>query len=230
MLTVYGYRYSIYLRIVRLVLAEKGLSAAMVEVDPFGDLPDGYLGLHPFGRVPVLCHDDFSLYETVAIARYLDDAFAGPALQPEGAKARARMAQVIAVADAYAYWPLVRQVYAQSVFRPAEGLPPDPEALDAGLAGAPRVLGALETLVAAGLGLGHDASDTPVTLADLHLAPMIGAFAAAPEGAALLANYPALESWWARIAARPAWAATDPGLPEPDTPQADVSGSDMPGA
>ena len=72
-----GYRYSVYLRIVRVVLAEKGVAFAHVEVDPFAGPPDWYLALHPFGRVPTLRHGDFVLYETSAIARYVDAAFAG---------------------------------------------------------------------------------------------------------------------------------------------------------
>ena len=38
--------------------------------------------LHPFGRVPALQHDDFVLYETNAIAAYIDDVFPGPKLTP----------------------------------------------------------------------------------------------------------------------------------------------------
>ncbi len=138
MLTVYGYSYSVYLRVVRLVLAEKRLHADMVEVDPFCELPAGYLELHPFGRVPVLNHNGFGVYETVAITRFLDEGFAGPSLQPTDARARARLTQAIAVTDAYAYWPLVRHVYVKAVFRPAEGSVGSPEELEFGLAGAPR--------------------------------------------------------------------------------------------
>ena len=82
-LVLHGYRYSVYVRIVRLALAEKGVAYERVEVNPFApDVPAAYLALHPFGRVPTLVHDDFALYETGAITRYLDRAFAGPALQP----------------------------------------------------------------------------------------------------------------------------------------------------
>src|SRR6266478_5495835 len=65
--------------------------------------------LHPFRRVPTLVHDDFVLYETQAITRYIDEAFAGPAFQPVQPRQRARMAQVISIIDAYGYVPMVRQ-------------------------------------------------------------------------------------------------------------------------
>ena len=91
-LVLHGYRYSVYLRIVRLTLAEKGVAYDRVEVNPFAsDVPAAYLALHPFGRVPTLVHDGFVLYETGAITRYIDRAFPGPPLQPGDARALARM-------------------------------------------------------------------------------------------------------------------------------------------
>ena len=120
-LVLHGYRYSVYLRIARLALAEKGVAYDRVEVNPFApDVPAAYLALHPFGRVPTLVHDDFVLYETGAITRYVDRAFAGPALQPAAPQALARMDQIIGVVDSYGYWPLVRQVFSQRVFRPRD--------------------------------------------------------------------------------------------------------------
>ncbi len=76
---LHGYRYSVYVRIARLALAEKSVTYQRVEVNPFApDMPSAYLVLHPFRRVPVLVHDDFVLYETAAITRYVDETFAGP--------------------------------------------------------------------------------------------------------------------------------------------------------
>lgn len=207
-LVLHGYRHSVYLRVVRMVLAEKGVACERVEVDPFATLPEGYRDLHPFGRVPVLVHDGFAVYEAQAIGRYVDEGFAGPALQPAGAAARARMAQVIGVVDSYGYWPLVRQVFSHAVFRPAAGEAGDPAEVAAGFAAAGRVLGALERIAAEGLVLAG-----PVALADLHLAPMIAAFVQAPAGAEMLGRHPALARWWAGMRRRESLAATDPGLP-----------------
>src|SRR5436190_22444990 len=125
-LVLHGYHYSVYLRIVRLVLAEKGLSYDRIEVDPFApDVPAAYLALHPFGRVPTLVHDGFVLYETGAITRYVDRTFAGSALQPATPRALARMDQLIGIIDSYGYWPMVRQVFSHRVFRAAAGRPVD---------------------------------------------------------------------------------------------------------
>ena len=63
-IVLYGYHYSVYLRIVRMTMLEKGVGWTHVEIDPFAKvIPADYLALHPFGRVPTLKHNDFVLYE-----------------------------------------------------------------------------------------------------------------------------------------------------------------------
>lgn len=206
-LVLHGYKHSVYVRIVRLALAEKGVACERVEVDPFApDNPGAYLDLHPFGRVPTLVHDDFVLYESGAITRYIDRAFTGPPLQPAAPRMLARMDQIIGIADSYAYWPLVRQMFAHRVMRPHLGRPSDEDQIAQGLAAAPRVLGALESLASGGAFLAGPA----LSLADLHLGAMIAYFTQAAEGADLLRRYPRLVRWWSGLALRPAFAATDP--------------------
>ena len=210
-LVLHGYRYSVYVRIARLALAEKGVAYDRVEVNPFApDIPAPYLALHPFGRVPTLVDDDFALYETGAITRYVDRTFSGPALQPKQPRALGRMDQIIGVVDSYGYWPLVRRVFSHRVFRPAIGQPADEAEVERGLAGATKVLAALEPLAAPDAFLAGPA----LSLADLHLGAMIAYFAAAPEGTALLNKHPRLTAWWEHLSRRPSFGATDPGLPK----------------
>jgi glutathione S-transferase len=107
--TLFGLERSVYTRIVRLVLEEKAVAYTLRETEIFGSdgVPAEHLVRHPFGRIPALRHGDFSLYEASAIARYVDEAFAGPALQPTAPRARARMNQAISILDSYAYRPMV---------------------------------------------------------------------------------------------------------------------------
>jgi len=196
-LVLHGYRYSVYQRIARLILAEKGLAYRQVEVNPFApDLPAAYLALHPFGRVP-------------ALTRYVDRAFPGPALQPAEPGALARMDQIIGVVDAYGYWPLVRQVFSHRVFRPRHGQPADEAEVAKGLAAAVKVLAALENLASDAAFLVGPA----VSLADLHLGAMLAYFVQASEGDALVHKHVRLANWWQKLRQRPSFAATDPGLP-----------------
>ena len=203
---LHGYRYSVYNRIARLVLLWKEVEHRTVEVDPFGELSEAYLKLHPFGRVPVLTHGSFTLFETSAITRYVDRAFAGRPLQPEGAVASARMDQVVAVIDAYAYWPMVRQVSSHAFFRPFHGEPSSRDEIDAGLKSSRKILSFLEGVASEGLVLtGRD-----ITLADCHLAPVVDYFVRAEEGRAALALHPALQGWWDRLSTLDMLKATDP--------------------
>ena len=138
---------------------------------------------------------EYLLYETQAITRYIDEVFEGPRLQPSEPKSRARMAQVMSIVDAYVYWPMVRQVFSQRMFAPFLGEAADEAEITAGLEASARPLSALEALLRNGAPLGG----SQVTLADLHLAPMMAYFAATPEGQAQLQRYPGLNAWWAEM-------------------------------
>ena len=208
---LYGYKYSVYAWIARLALREKGCAYEWREVNPFAeDVPADYLALHPFKRVPVLVHGDFVLYETSAMTRYVDEAFDGPSLQPATPRERARQQQIISVIDNYAYWPLVRQVFSHGVFRQRTGREADPNEVQRGLEAAPRVIGALEELAG---GSNFLCSDS-ISLADVHLAPMIGYFTLYPDGEMLLDRQYRLARWWAAMSERSTFKETMPDLPQ----------------
>ena len=67
---VFGADYSVYVRIVRLCLIEKGVEYELLPIDVFAKEgpPQSYLARHPFGRIPAFEHAGFWLYETSAIA------------------------------------------------------------------------------------------------------------------------------------------------------------------
>ena len=82
---LYGSDYSVYVRIARMTLEEKGVDYELV----------------PLGRIPAFEHDGWMLYETQAIMRYVDAVVPGPRLQPEEPRAAARMDQLIGIVDWY---------------------------------------------------------------------------------------------------------------------------------
>ena len=207
---LHGYEYSVYSWIARMTLHEKGVAYEWKEINPFGDnMPAAYLALHPFQRVPTLVHEQFVVFETGAITRYVDDAFQGPKLQGKEPMERARCNQIVSIIDSYAYWPLVRQVFSHRVFRPSLGRPAVDEEIQLGLAAAPRVLSGLESIAGDSRYLCCDA----LSLADIHLAPVIGYFSMAKEGEALVLQHSKLSAWWQRISQRAAYLATMPRLP-----------------
>jgi glutathione S-transferase len=118
------------------------------------------------------------------------------------------MQQIVSIVDSYAYRPMVRQVYTHAVFRQRLGRAADPAEVIAGIAASRTVLGALERLIAP-----PESRQWSPTLADLHLAPLMGYFTGAAEGRAMLATYPCLAAWFAAMAAREAYRETEPVLP-----------------
>jgi stringent starvation protein A len=87
---------------VRIVLAEKGLSYELVEID----LAQGeqrrqdFVRLNPFARVPVLVDEDTTVYDSTIINEYLEDEYPEPPLLPalgrSAQRARARIWEDIA--------------------------------------------------------------------------------------------------------------------------------------
>jgi len=71
-----------------LILTAKGVTYTFHDTEDEMYLPI-HLQRHPFGRVPALQHDDFMLYETSAIAAYVDDVLPGPKLTPADPRKRA---------------------------------------------------------------------------------------------------------------------------------------------
>lgn len=204
--TLYGAPYSVYVRAVRLALEEKGVPYRLVPVDVFaeGGVPPEHLERHPFGKIPAFEHRGFRLYETGAITRYVDEAFAGPALQPGSPKERARVNQALGILDSYAYRTLVWDIYVERVSAPRRNRVPDEERIAAALPRAAVCLRALE----AAMGDGPFLAGPLLTLADLHAAPMFALFMAAPEAETLLRPHPALRAWWEGAAGRASMAAT----------------------
>jgi len=202
--TLYGADYSVYVRIIRLALAEKGVDHELVPVDVFAPdgLPSWYLDLHPFGRIPAFEHDGLTLYETSAIGRYIGEAFPGPTLQPADARARGTMNQIIGMLDAYAYRAMVWDVAVERL----EKAEPDEALIAAALIQARTVLNALTALKAKGPWL---LGDQP-TLADLHAGPIVGYFAKVAEGRATIAEFPEIQAWWERLAAKQSFLSTEP--------------------
>ncbi len=168
---LWGAAYSVYVRSARLALAEKGVAYDLVEVDVFaaGGPPAEHRARHPFGRIPAFEHDGFRLYETGAIARYVDEAFDGPPLQPTEPRPRARMNQAISILDNYAYRTLVWDIFVERVRAPAQGRAPDEARIAAALPKAATCLRALEDLMD---GNPFIAGPTP-GLADCHALPML---------------------------------------------------------
>ncbi|HEX4969494.1 MAG TPA: glutathione S-transferase family protein [Steroidobacteraceae bacterium] len=198
---LYGLARSVYTRIARLVLEEKGVRYTLEEVEIFGSagVPAEHLARQPFGRIPAFAHDGFMLYETDAITRYIDEAFTGTRLQPQEPRARARMNQVIAIIDSYAYRPMIWGVFAARIVAPEEGIAPNEMLVAESLTRSRTCCRALEEI----LGTSRYFAGDEVTLADLHALPILLYFSMTHEGRETLSAHPRLRAWLDAAAARP---------------------------
>jgi glutathione S-transferase len=194
-----------YGRAVLATLVEKGASYRFAPVAPGGNRQEPHVSRHPFGRVPVLEHDGYMLYETQAILRYLDRVLPDPALTPADPKAAGRMDQVMNICDWYLFQGVNNVIGFHRVVRPRlMGLAPDEAAIAEAMPKAHVVFNELSRLLGGG---SYFAGDKP-TLADILVAPQLGFLAETPEWAPLTEASPNLVSWLHRMEALPSFKAT----------------------
>ena len=204
-ITVFGDPRSTYVRTVRMALAEKGVAYSHEPVAPHSV---EIVALNPFGRVPAFRDGEFTLYETSAIVRYIENPSPGPrCLQATPACARRwSNGSASSTATRTTRWsvatccntcfpkgrtarPIVR-----SSTRPCRRSRPTSTSSTALTARAMQLVG-----------------DT-VSMADLLLAPIVFYLGMFPEGKTLLAGAPNVTRAHAWMAERPSFKATVPPL------------------
>jgi RNA polymerase-associated protein len=74
---------------VRVVLAEKGITVEIVNVEG-SNKPEDLIDLNPYNTVPTLVDRELALYDPRAIMEYLDERFPHPPLMPVDPVSRAR--------------------------------------------------------------------------------------------------------------------------------------------
>lgn len=207
---VFGPAYSTFTRTVRLALEEKGQAYDLIEVDILHGAhqrPE-HLARHPFGKVPAFRHGDLQLFETDPITRYVNEAFAGPDLEPPDPRRRALMGQAIAVIAGYAYPAIVGQIFMQRVVAPMVGGTADETVIQDAVPKAETCIRVLEQMAQ-----GHACLVSEgLSRADLFLIPIYDYLVQTPEGQQLVAGAPNIQRWWQNVRTRPAVEATRPQL------------------
>jgi len=147
--------------------------------------PDWFLKISPHGKVPVLLVDDQPLFESNAIAEYLDEVVA-PRLHPENAFQRARNRAWTDFVPTFAA-ALSRVNYAKSGEEVREGCEAAKSALD-------RVEEALGT---SRIEAGPYFNGPRLSLVDAAYAPFLQRFSIVEPrlGTRLLAPYPRIQAW-----------------------------------
>jgi glutathione S-transferase len=194
-----------FARSVMAALEEKGARWTLSPLVPGTLRQQAHLERHPFGRMPVVDHNGFRLYETQAILRYIDRVLPEPALTPADARGAARMDQVMNINDWYLFQGCANIIVFQRVIGPMFlNLTPDLETIAEAMPRARVVLRELANLLDDKPWFGGDR----LSLADLLVGPQLELFARAPEWQELVAETPNLAGFLARIEARPSMQAT----------------------
>jgi stringent starvation protein A len=74
---------------VRIVLADKGVTVEVLDVDP-SNIPEDVASLNPYHSLPTLVDRDLTLYQSNVMMEYLDERFPHPPLLPVYPVARAQ--------------------------------------------------------------------------------------------------------------------------------------------
>ena len=200
---IIGSARSTYTWAVRMVCEEKGIDYVLTETPLRA--PE-LLAIHPLGKMPVLRHGDVELFESKAIATYLDRSFPAPWLFPSDPRLAGLTEQWVSLVNTVIDRTLIRTyVFAYIASKTADG-GPDREAIDAVMPMVREQLGILDRAVAA---TGHLAGDQ-FTFADINLLPILYRLRQFPEGAQALAAVPHLAGYYDRHAARPSFVRTSP--------------------
>lgn len=206
---LWGFDGSTYVRTVKMLLAEKGVTDfEQVQLNVLEGEPKKpeHLERHPFGKVPVLDHDGLRLIETSAIVRYLDDVLPGKSLAPETPKDRARMDMIVGLVDSYGYGSLLGGVAAYHLFPDFVG-GKNEAARQAGIeTGRKLAEFAMKTKGASPFIAGE------LSLADLYLAPIVSYVSMTPDKEAVFGDVGGFSEWWTRVEALPSYKATQPSF------------------
>jgi glutathione S-transferase len=200
-LVIFGFPESTYVRTVRMVCEEKGVSYELSALKPGAPVS---ADLHPFGRVPAVKHGDVHLYESSAIARYVDEVFPGPSLVPATALGRATMERWISAINSYLYDDVIRKYVFSYIFPKGADGKPDRAAIEAAVPNLKRDLQLIDKDLAGKDWLAGDA----LSLADLFLAPIMSYAAMFPEAQGIFAECANVRRVGGALMARPSYTKT----------------------
>ncbi|MBN8228875.1 glutathione S-transferase family protein [Corallococcus macrosporus] len=192
---LYGNPMSTCTRKVLTVLAEKGREVEFINIDlQKGEQKSpAHLARQPFGVVPALELDDgFMMYESRAIARFLDRTLPGTSLTPADPKGYALMEQFIGVEQSYFSGPAMKVVMErfrgtnneENIAKGREGVKHPLEVIDAVLAKQPFLAG------------------KDFTLAEVSWAPYVEYLFVVGEKD-LVTPHKHVVAWWERVSNRP---------------------------
>jgi glutathione S-transferase len=141
---IIGSTRSTYTRVVLLVCEEKGIEYVLTE--RLLNAPDLF-AIHPLGKMPVLRHGDFVLFESKAIATYLDRSFTGPELIPSDPRLGGLTEQGVSFVNTVVDRTLIRTYLYAYIEAMNAGKAPNRSVIDAVLGDVRKQIGILDSAV-----------------------------------------------------------------------------------
>ncbi|MFT3695567.1 MAG: glutathione binding-like protein [Kofleriaceae bacterium] len=161
---------------------------------------EAHVARQPFGQLPALDDEGFKMFESRAMARYVDEK-AGGQLTPKDAQGRAKMEQWISV-ETSDFTPAAMTFVYDAVFK----RPQSEEALKTAGEKLEKAVGVIDASLKAS-GKPWLVGDQ-FTIAEVAYAPYIEYAMASPQAKAIFEKHPNFMSWWKRVSERPAWQKT----------------------
>jgi len=167
-----------------------------------------YLDKQPFGQVPYIDDDGYTLYESRAITRYIDTKYPnqGPKLIPTDLKKYAQYEQA-ASTETSNYDPYVSGIVYEKVYKPYSGGKPDEVAVKKYYDTLVPKLDAYDKILSKQKYL----AGNECTLADLHHLPYGAKLYEAGYGH-VIDSRSHLKRWWDEITSRASWQAVKGGV------------------
>ena len=199
-LEIIGFPRSNFVRAVRMVAEEKGVTYELAAETPHSD---AVKAINPTGKIPAMRHDSLEISESLAIAAYIDDAFDGPKLAPEDPKGAAKVNQWTAFVATEVDQLLMRNYVVEYAFHKDTDGNVVRTKIDKAIKRFPKMFEMIEASLADGY-LGGDR----FTMADCFLAPILNAASNFPEGKAAIEASTAISAYMAKMNERPSFQAT----------------------
>jgi glutathione S-transferase len=201
-LEIIGVPFSNYVRSVRMLCEEKGVGYSLTPARPHA--PE-VTAISPTGQIPVMRHGDVALFESNAIATYIDMAFPGPRFIPDDPAGAARVQAWVSVGNLrFDRW-MMREFVVPTVFADKEK-GPDLARTNAALPEIAKVLDLFEGQLAKSSHLAGEA----LTWADMNVLPMLDLMRNFPATQAILAAHPKVAAHVERLTQRPSFTSTAP--------------------
>ena len=201
-LEIMGVPFSNYVRSIRMLCEEKGVTYKLTASRP--QSPE-VKAIHPAGQIPVMRHGDVTLFESKAIATYIDRTFPGQKFIPDDTLEAAQVEQWVSYGNVKVDRWIMREFVVPSVFfDKTKG--PDTARIAAALPEIEKCCKALDDAVAH---TGHLVGSR-LTYADINVVPMLSTLAQLPAGKDTLAKHSSLSAYVARLADLPSFKDTAP--------------------